>query len=311
MDYMRDANEYTEWAIKSEKLLEMKQNKFVLKNYQCPGDLLMLSACVRDIKKWYPHVQLDVRTSDDGIWQNNPNLTELDPNSPDVTEIEMNYDIINQSNENIHAHFIHGFIDDFNKKTGLIVKLTEFKPDVHLTEEEKNEKVFEDQPEKFVILAAGGKTDYKTKWWWKEAWEEVVKNCPDVTFIQLGKVESSHIHHPIKAPNVVNKIGNTSTRDVLRLVYQSVGTVSVVTMFMHMAAAFDKHAAVVAGAHEPWWWEKYPGHDYFHSIGRLSCCRYGGCWKGECENKNKQGRQKCLELIDPVDVANKIKGWFA
>ena len=97
---------------------------------------------------------------------------------------------------------------------------------------------------------------------------------------------------------------------MIRLVYQSVGTLSVVTAVMHMAAAFDKRAAVIGGGHEPWWWEKYPGHDYFHTIGRLPCCRYGGCWKGKCENQNKKGRQRCLELIDPREVAEAIQSWF-
>ena len=105
-------------------------------------------------------------------------------------------------------------------------------------------------------------------------------------------------------------MGKTTTRVLIRLVYQSTGTLSVVTAVMHMAAAFDKHAAVIAGGHEPWWWERYPGHDYFHTIGQFPCCRYGGCWKKDCENKNDAGRQRCLELIKPKDVAKKIKAWF-
>lgn len=311
MDYLSDAREYSEWCIKSGYPEKSSKSKFILKNHQCPGDLLMLSACVRDIKLWYPHIELDVRSSCDDIWYNNPYLTKLGTEEPDVFEIDMQYEVIHKSNEDIHVHFIHGFIQDFNEKTGLMVKLTKFQPDVHLTAEEKNEPVFDDQPEKFVVLIAGGKNDYKTKWWWTEAWTEVVKSCPDMEFIQVGKTdESDHIHGEVKAKNCMNKLGQTSVRQLLRLVYQSIGTLSVVTSVMHMAAAFGKHAAVVAGGHEPWWWERYPGHDYFHTIGRLNCCRYGGCWRGECNNKNDRNRQKCLELISPKDVAETINRWL-
>lgn len=310
MDYLQKANEMAEWLIKSEEILKVNQSKIILKNFQSPGDILMLTACVRDAKRWYPHLQLSVETTAPEIWDNNPYITKLHGYDPDVTCVDMQYEIIHNSNQELHQHFIHGFIHDFNTKLGLAVKLTEFKPDIHLTEEEKNTPVFEDQPEKFVVLVAGGKTDFKTKWWWKEGWTKVVKGCPDIQFIQIGKTdESSHIHDQIDEPNVINKLGQTDNRQLFRLIYQSVGTLSVVTMAMHLAAAFDKHAAVIAGGHEPWWWEKYPKHDYFHSIGRLDCCRFGGCWKGNCENLSDNNRQKCLELINPKSVSTVINNW--
>lgn len=311
MQYIEDANAFSEWIIKSQEISKMSTKKYILKNFQSPGDILMLTSCVRDIKMWYPEIELNVESSTPDIWLHNPYITTLHDNDPDVCTLDMQYEIIHQSNENINNHFIHGFIHDFNQKTGLAVKLTDFKADVHLTDDEKFTPVFEDQPDKFIVLVAGGKTDYKTKWWWIEAWTEVVKNCPDIQFIQVGKDEHSHIHSKIRAKNCINKLGQTSFRQLMRLVYQSIGTLSVVTAAMHLSAAFNKHAAVIAGGHEPWWWEKYPKHDYFHTIGRLSCCRFGGCWKGECENKNESnGRQKCLELINPIKVSDTINGWL-
>lgn len=305
--------EYLEWLSKSEKL---QWKKFILKNHQCPGDILMLTACVRDIKIWYPEFEIGIDTTCDEIFHHNPNVSNLSKNDPDVFEIKMDYEIIHQSNQNMNNHFIHGFIIDFNEKTGYSVKLTNFKPDIHLTDQEKEIPLFEEQEEKFIVLNAGGKTDYMTKWWWTEKWEEIIKLCPDIQFIQIGKCDERDtgagqaLHNIIQQPNVLNKINKTSIRDVLRLVYQSIGTLSVVTSVMHMAAAFDKHAAVIAGGHEPWWWEKYPKHDYFHSIGTLSCCKFGGCWLKDCENKNEKNHQKCLETIDPRKVAESIHRWY-
>ena len=313
--YMRDglSNENAEWLAKSEKI---PHTRYILKNHQCPGDILMLSACVRDIKTWNPHFELDVRTSCDVVFDNNPHITKLDEGDPSVRVIDMHYEIIHESNQNMHQHFIHGFIKDFNEQAGCSIKLTQFKPDLHLTKEEKETPVFKDQPKKFVLLNAGGKTDYKTKWWWTSAWKEVVESCPDIQFVQIGKPDKKDtgsgqaIHEEIKCSNVLHKINKTSMRELIRLVYQSVGTLSVVTSIMHIAAGFDRHSAVVAGGHEPWWWERYPGHDYFHTIGALECCGVGGCWKKECENKNGLDHQKCMEMIDPRVVATAIRTWF-
>lgn len=303
-----------EWQSKSEN---HPNSRFILENFQCPGDILMLSACVRDIKLWKPDYEIDVRTSCDELFDHNPNITKLDEGDPSVWKLRMNYETVHQSNQNMHDHFIHGFIKDFNEQTGHAIKLTQFKPDIHLTKEEKNTPVFADQPKKFIVINAGGKTDYKTKWWWPKAWQEVIKRCKDIHFIQIGKRDKKDtgagqaLHLELKGNNVLDKIDRTSMREVARLVYQSVGTVSVVTTIMHLAAAFDRHAAVVAGGHEPWWWERYPGHDYFHTIGRLDCCRTGGCWKKKCENINEDtDHQKCMELINPKEIAMAIHSWF-
>ncbi len=302
-----------EWVAKSES---QQHTRYILENYQCPGDILMLSACVRDIKTWNPKFDIDVRTSCDELFDHNPNITKLDEDDPSVWKLRMNYETIHESNQNMHKHFIHGFIQDFNEQTGRSIKLLQFKPDVHLTEDEKKIQVFDDQPKKFVVINAGGKTDYLTKCWWPEAWQEIISLCNDIQFIQVGKRDKKDtgagkaMHAALEGDNIISKIDQTTMREMARLIYQSVGTLSVVTTVMHLAAAFDRPAAVVAGGHEPWWWERYPGHNYFHTIGQLDCCRTGGCWKKDCENKNDAGRQKCLELIDPKDVANAIKSWF-
>ena len=318
--YMRNPQDYAKWLESgAEWMAKAEKNgctRYILKNHQCPGDILMLSACVRDIQRWQPNLDIDIRTSCDTIFDNNPHITKMEENDPSVMILDMHYEIIHQSNQNMNNHFIHGFIIDFNEQTGSSIKLTEFKPDIHLTNEEKNTPVFSDQPKKFILLNAGGKTDYKTKWWWPEAWTKVVKLCKNIQFVQIGKQDKKDtgagqaLHKKIQSKNVIHKIDQTSMRDVIRLVYQSVGTLSVVTTIMHLAAAFDKHCCVVAGGHEPWWWEKYPGHDYFHNIGQLDCCRLGGCWKKECENQNEQGHQKCLELLDPQKIADTIQSWF-
>jgi hypothetical protein len=45
--------------------------KLILRSSQSPGDILMLTAAVRDLHAAYPgQFQTDVRTSADAIWEN-------------------------------------------------------------------------------------------------------------------------------------------------------------------------------------------------------------------------------------------------
>ena len=69
----------------------------------------MLTAAVRDLHLTYPsRFQTDVRTTAMEFWENNPYITPLADDDPDVEVIECEYPLINQSNE-VPYHFIHGF----------------------------------------------------------------------------------------------------------------------------------------------------------------------------------------------------------
>lgn len=277
----------------------------VLKNYQSIGDIMMLTACVRDLKRWYPEINVLVDTSCNALFENNPYLSNGMPLGESVIDIRMEYPLIHKVGDK-DVHFLHGFIEFLNEKMSLRVKLTEFKADIHLSEKEKKERPIEPP---YWVMVAGGKGDFTAKHWWPEAWQSVVDNAKNVRFVTIGGKE--HLEHHNELKNVINMQGKTSIREALQLIYHSEGVISPVTFAMHAAAAFNKPAVVIAGGREHWWWEKYPGHVFAHTIGALDCCRGGGCWKSHCENKDEDGRQKCLKLIDPVRVAhiiNEIEG---
>ena len=52
--------------------------KVIFRNFLSPGDIMMLTAAVRDLKLSFPNFEIDVRTSCSEIWENNPYLTPLD-----------------------------------------------------------------------------------------------------------------------------------------------------------------------------------------------------------------------------------------
>jgi ADP-heptose:LPS heptosyltransferase len=46
--------------------------KILLKQNQSPGDILMLTAAVRDLKKAFPLFNINCKTSAQELWENNP-----------------------------------------------------------------------------------------------------------------------------------------------------------------------------------------------------------------------------------------------
>ena len=301
--------------------------KWIFENYLSPGDIVMLTAAVRDLHRTYPgHFQTDVRTSCPALWEYNPYLTPLKQEGKRVRSMVCHYPLVHQCNSRPY-HFIHGFIDFLNDQLGLRIRPTEFKGDIHLSDEEKQqaglveEKLGEPHP--YWIIAAGGKYDYTIKWWHRRRWQEVVDHFKGkLLFVQVG--ESGHYHPPLK--NVLDLRGKTTLRELIRLVYHADGVLCPVTLHMHLAAAVPlppgrkrlRSCVVVAGGREPAHWEQYPGHHFLHTIGALECCATGGCWKARtvplgdgspldaenslCLKVSANGLPECMERISAAHV---------
>jgi ADP-heptose:LPS heptosyltransferase len=329
-----------------------KPYKFVLQNPLSPGDVIVSSALFRDIHKCHPGMfQLGYTGSCKSLFHHNSNIVALNPNDDDVETIRLHYSLVHQANQTRH-HFMYGYHKDFNMemaKRGIQtdVKLTEFKPDVHFSEEEINEPLVNGQ---YWVICGGGKHDFTAKWWDPHKWQRVVEILKDeVQFVQVGS--RKHFHPKLKGSNVQNLIGKTEIRDLMRLVLHSQGSLCVVTCVMHMAAACQRPCVVVAGGREGWWWEAYTrknrdanmkllygddwtapdpdemvDHVFLHTIGKhgLQCCSTGGCWRSKVEGGRNKCRNpvkgptipqpKCLMYIEPEHVVEAIRmynklGW--
>lgn len=315
--------------------------KVILRNFQCPGDALMLSAAIRDLHLSYPvQFATDVRTACPAIFEHNPYITPLNEADPDVLVIDAEYPAIHQSNL-LPYHFVHGFRLFLNDVLKLDVRPHAFKGDVHLTDEEKRlpSQVDEQTSRKdarFWIIVSGGKTDYTAKCWDPDRSQAVVDHFAGrIQFVQCGEAATNHVHPPLQG--VLNLVGKTDLRQLLRLVYHSDGIVCPVTFLMHAAAAVptkpgrprNRACVVVAGGREPAQWEAYPHHQYLHVNGCLPCCDDGGCWKsrviplGDGDPKDGDlcirpittpgGRilPKCLDMITAQDVIMSIERTLA
>ena len=308
--------------------------KLILKNFQSPGDIVMLTAAVRDLHKAYPgQFVTDVRTPCPALWENSPYLTPLREQDPGVEVIDCHYPLIHRSN---HApyHFLHGFIDYLNEKLSLSIKPTQFRGDIHLSAREKSwisqvEEIFHRRTP-FWIVVSGGKRDFTIKWWEHQRYQWVVDRFAErILFVQVG--EAGHDHRPLRG--VIDLRGKTDLRQLTRLVHHAQGVLCPVTLLMHLAAAVEvrdgipqnRPCVVIAGGREPPHWEAYPHHQFLHRAGALLCCDDGGCWKarvrplGDRDAKDRAENlcvdvvgalPRCMDLITSDDVARAIEVYF-
>ena len=165
--------------------------KLILSNFQSPGDIVMLTAAVRDLNVSCPGAFItDVRTSCPDLWLHNPWLTPLADHDPEAELLSCHYPLIHQSNQ-LPYHFIHGFIQFLGEHLGVRMQPTQFKGDIHLSAEEKAIPVpgsaeIEGRP--FWLIAAGGKFDFTIKWWETARYQEVVDHfAGKLLFVQVGE----------------------------------------------------------------------------------------------------------------------------
>lgn len=314
--------------------MQPPQRKLLLKNFLSPGDIVMLTAAVRDLHLNYPgRFVTDVRTSCPELWEHNPYLTPLRENDPDVSVIDCEYPLINRCNEAPY-HCLHGFIDFLNQRLDLSIKPTVFRGDIHLSDEEKlwqsqvHERTGEDTPSWIVV--AGGKFDVTIKWWDIRRFQEVVDHFRGkIQFVQVGDWQD--YHPPLNG--VIDLRGRTDLRQLVRLVHHAQGVLCPVTCLMHLASAVPGKAGqpsprpcvVVAGGREPVHWEAYPAHQFIHTIGALPCCKTGGCWKcrtfplGDGDKRDDPGDlcvnvvgnlPRCMDMITSGEVIRRIETYF-
>ncbi|CAN5266044.1 hypothetical protein BH23VER1_BH23VER1_36390 [soil metagenome] len=312
--------------------------KLILRNSLCPGDLLMLTAAVRDLHRAYPgRFTTDVRTPCRDLWSHNPHLTPIHESDPAARLIDCHYPLIHQSNSLPH-HFIEGFISFLNETLGLAISLSEFRGDIHLSDTETAlpspaaQATGRSNHPPFWIIVGGGKYDFTIKWWHRRRWQAVVDHFRGrLQFVQVGA--AGHYHPPLSG--VTDLRGKTSLRDLIRLVYHSDGVVCPVTFAMHLAAAVPlrpdapanpRPCVVVAGGREPPHWEAYPHHRFLHTVGTLPCCATGGCWKlrtvplgdGDrkdapphlCTDVTPAGLPRCMDMITPRHVTDAIETYL-
>ena len=304
--------------------------KLFLKQHQSPGDILMLTAAVRDLKKSHPDIRINCETTAQQLWDNNPYLDRsIIPYYADRV-IDMHYPLIHRSTQGAY-HFIHGFRLYLQQELGIRIESTDFCVDVHLSEEQKHDpyiqNIVDNKP--FWIIDAGYKSDFTCKMWQFARFQEVVNRTKDkIRWIQIGARQ--HNHRILD--NVINLVGMTTHRQFINLMWRCSGVLTPVSYPMHLATMQWKDhpdgkrpCVVIAGSRQPSVWQQYTCHQYIHNCGALSCSRKGSCWKSRIVKLNDGSRQdnsicmnpvtsesgqiipKCLDMISVDQVVRRIQ----
>ena len=85
--------------------------KLILKTHFALGDIVLMTAAVRDLHRCYPGAFVtDVRTPCGALWNYNPYLQHLDEDDPEVETIPRDLSLIDWSNK-VPYHALDGFID--------------------------------------------------------------------------------------------------------------------------------------------------------------------------------------------------------
>jgi hypothetical protein len=321
--------------------------KFIFTHDRAPGDTLVLTGFLRDLKLTYgDKVQFDCRVSAPDLLRHNPHITELrkTKRKVDIQTLALDYGrgIKAQNHETIH--FLSEFHRDFERHTGLHVPVVHPYPDLHLSQEERDTPLVAGR---YWVIISGGKDDFTIKVWGTEYFQRVVDvlRARGISIVQIGSTDTGHWHP--RLPGTLNMVGMTNLRDTMRLIHHSDGVICGVTMAMHMAAALHRPCVVLAGGREAWWWEAYVNentgfgerangkvpvpHRFLHTIGLLDCCKTHGCWKNKivslpakragrkpdvslCKLREDIGTQPvaaCMKLIKPEHVIEAVMSYYA
>lgn len=285
--------------------------KVIFKQWQAPGDLLMLTVAIRDLHKMYPGlIQTDVLSCYPEVFFNNPYIT-YHPKDGSVPILDLKYDKARDKLAPLGYHFSSVFIYIINELYDLKVMKTSMRPDIYLTKNEKSDIILERLRIKkpYWLINSGVKNDIPIKGYPPAMWELVIDDLKSAG-LNLYQVGSKNHLHP-RHNKIRSLIGQTENlRDFFSLVYHSEGSIGHVSMHMHVAAAFNKPCVVVAGGREDHMWEAYPDHSYLHTIGELDCCKDGGCWIStaqDCKNRcDRSPYAQCLAMISPDKIVNEV-----
>jgi len=283
--------------------------KVLLHNHMALGDTVCGTTGIRDLKKQFPDWQIKMETNFMEVWDNNPYITNFE-GKPDE-EYFIGHKIVVQGSSTNGNHLCEGFRLCLEDRLKTKIKQGLIKPDLHLSEYEKNTPIFKG---KYWVINIDTRKQINAKKWHDRRWQKVVDKLSTITFIQVGNKANNK--YKLKGDNVINYIGKTNIRDLIRLIYHSQGCLSLVSATMHIAAAFDKPCVIVAGAREPVTFEEYPLHRYIHNNGTLPCSKFKPCWACStkaCSEKGGEvinGIPKCLDLITSNDVVNAVKSYY-
>ena len=305
------------------------QDDLALINDRAPGDVICMTAVVRELHRNHPgRFRTVVQTRFPELWQGNPYLTT---DADIVQPRRIDWDWREGSKGETNRHFSQCWRDALAERLGLPIPMASICGDLYLTEAEMQwpADLLGDGPRPFGLINAGVRPECRTKGWGIQNYQAVVNHFgEDLEFVQIGNA-SEHLHRQLEY--TTDLLGRTGIRDLMRLMYWADFCVCPVTMLMHLSAAIPKQDGtirpcfVLVGGRESPTLSKYEGHEVFSTVGALDCCKSDGCWR-QCFSDDRSpdylkclhpvakanGEQigKCFDLIQPRRVTDAMEAHF-
>jgi hypothetical protein len=283
--------------------------RFKLQYRWALGDTIILTALARDLAALGHTVDVDVRYPE--VFANNPHV-QLGAGGR-VVDLSVQRSR-RLTKKGAGVHIAQALYDDFEAKTGLKVTPSTLAGDLHFSAAE-HEPLFDGA---YWVVLAGSRADLTVKQWPPKFYQRVVDELADeIRFVQVG-VANDLTYQPA-LHNVLDLVGRTDIRTLLRVVAQSSGVLSSITGVMHAAAALGKPAVTVAGGIEtPAFTHYREGHSFLHTIGELGCCQTAGCERPyalgsgpeACKHQRFDGSVPtplCMQLVSPFRAVAEIR----
>lgn len=311
-------------------------NSVFIYQHLAPGDAAVLTGTIRDLKHTYPNLRINVDTTAQYLWDNNPYLDASVTRDNAERVIRADYPLIMRSNQGVYNFFQTPRIH-LARELGLPIGAGDYAVDIHLSDDEKNTSPSA-LPKRYWIINAGFKSDFTNKGWEIARYAEVVHRLRGkVQFVQIGEDNKEHTHKEI--PGAINLIGKTDGRKILQVIYHAAGVLTGCSYPMHLSSMVTdpnvcrdlRPCVCILGGREPIVWVQQRNMQCLHCAGLLDCCQEGGCWRSRVE-KLSDGSDKndslcehpvktasgqvvplCMDMITVDDVVRKIEmceyGW--
>lgn len=263
---------------------------------------MVMEMCIHSLRlQFKDRYEVGVETSCDAIYENHPYVKKF--NFSQAYLVPMHYDLINWS-DNVPVHFGQGFCEWLAKELKIPLRLQVNRPRVYFSPEEEADNIAVSKYHingPMAILNAGRKDDYTAKWAGSTLYQEVVDHFAGrITFVQIG--EAHHFHPPLRGAR--NLIGQTTTRELIRLCNSALFGVGPSTFIQHVFASLPTPRPYICllGGREPVHWTHYPNQITLGTHGMLPCCQNRACWKSLTTPIPGHPQEKSVCALPVVDA---------
>lgn len=255
-------------------------------------------------------------------------VSRLDTQKWLIVDGDITYTILKEKDKQNDKDIINVYSDATLQKWGYWeIPSTGILPELFVSDDEKG---WYHQPHctflwdgPFWLINAGMKSDNALKQYHR--WQEVVDLLNEywqgkVRIVQIGAKSSSGLaHYHPQLTGVFNLVGQTDTRQLIRLAYHSEGAIGPISFQFVLMAAYEKPCVVAAGGKEGTRWHIYNHVRWVNKNGCLPCAMSDGCWKGgkkgKCDNLVKPPDMDdevplCFEMTKPQELADRVIDYY-